>query len=144
MRFLAPAASIPVTSTAAAEVPTSRRIDGYELHYNALRTSFLDAAMARRYGIQRSSRGGMLIISVQRIGDDGSTHALAATISGEAVNLLGRRTPITFREIPGDYISYVGLFELAGPDTWTFELSITPTGASRPMALRFSQDFTAD
>ena len=125
------------------EVETSQRVDGYEIHHNALRTEFLDATMARRYGITRSPHGGMLNLSIQRVAEDGSTRAVAASVRGEAVNLLGRRTPITFREIPGDEVSYIGLFERAGPDTWTFELSITPADAKRAIALRFHQDFTA-
>lgn len=137
-------ASIAAAPAEPVVAPTSQRIDGYEIHHNALRTNFLDPAMARRYGIARSPHGGMLNLSVQRIGEDGMTHAVAATIRGDAVNLLGRRTAVTFRAIPGEDISYVGLFELAGPDTWTFELSITPADATRAIALRFSQDFTAN
>jgi len=118
----------------------SERIDGHEVHFNALVTTSLDAAMARQYGIERSARRGMVVLAVQAIEESGEPRAVSAQVSGEAVNLTGRRVPIAFREIAGADVSYIGLFDLDGVDTWTFNLSIRPHAATRAFPLRFNRN----
>ena len=125
---------------ASATAQNSERHDGYDVHFNALATASLDATMARQYDIERSPRRGMLVIAVQRPGADGIASGVAATIRGEAVNLTGQRQPIVFREIAGAEVSYIGTFDIKGADTWTFTLSIQPTGAARAFPLRFNQN----
>ena len=132
------AAALLMTSSACAQ--NSERHDGYDVHFNALATASLGAEMAQRYGIERSPRRGMLVIAVQKSGADGMANGVAATIRGEAVNLTGQRVPIVFREIAGADLSYVGEFDIKGADTWTFTLSIQPTGAARAFPLRFNQN----
>ncbi|MEO8012404.1 MAG: DUF4426 domain-containing protein [Dokdonella sp.] len=114
------------------------------VHYNAIPTLALGEAMAKRYAITRSARAGLLNIAVQKTRDDGSTQALAATISGDAVNLTGQRTTIAFREIAGEEVSYIGVFDANGPDTYTFNLSIRPNGSTQALNVRFNQNFPAE
>jgi hypothetical protein len=128
---------------AAALAQSPQRFGAYEVHYNALATSTLSADVAKQYSITRSARGGMLNIAVQKPGADGSSVAVTATISGEATNLTGQKSPIAFREIAGADVSYVGLFEVKGPDTYTFTLSIKPADAAA-FTLRFNQNFVGD
>jgi hypothetical protein len=116
----------------------------YLVHHNALSTEVLGADMARQYAIERSPTRGMLNLSVQKIADDETATPVAAEIHGEATNLSGLRSPITIREIPGTYVSYVGLFDVSPPDTYTFVLSIKPAGSDQTHTLRFSQNFVAD
>ncbi len=120
----------------------SQRFGDYEVHYNALATSALGAAMADKYAITRSARSGMLNIAVHRIGGDGAAIAVPAEIRAEAVNLTGQKSPVRIREIAGEDVSYIGLFDVKGPDTYTFTLSITPQGATQAFTLRFNQNFT--
>ena len=122
----------------------SERFGVYEVHYNALVTGMLGADMARQYGITRSNRGGMLNIAVQKTVEDGSSVAVPATISAEAVNLTGQKAPVSVREIAGPDVSYIGLFDVKGPDTFTFTVTIKPEGASQAFTLRFSQNFVGD
>lgn len=129
-----------LTFAAGAAAQNSERHDGYDVHFNALATASLDATMARQYSIERSPRRGMLVIAVQRPGADGNARGVAATITGEAVNLTGQRQPIVFRDIAGEEVSYIGTFEIKGVDTWTFTLSIQPDGAARAFPLRFNQN----
>lgn len=116
----------------------------YIVHYSALSTMRLSPQMAGKYNIERAANRGMLNISVQQVAADGTTTAVSAEISGEAVNLTGQKSPITIREIPDLYVSYVGLFEVTAPDTYTFDLSIKPKGSERSLNLRFNQNFVAE
>lgn len=136
--LLALLAGLSAASSAIAE--DSERIDGHEVHFNALVTTSLDAAMARQYGIERSARRGMVVLAVQAAAADGEARGVPAQVSGEAVNLTGRRVPIAFREIAGSDVSYIGLFDLDGVDTWTFHLSIQPQGAQRAYPVRFNRN----
>lgn len=114
------------------------------VHYSALSTLRLSPQMASKYGIERAANRGMLNISVQQEAADGKTTAIAAEISGEAVNLTGQKSKITIREIPDLYVSYVGLYEVTAPDTYTFDLSIKPKGSERVLNIRFNQNFVAE
>jgi hypothetical protein len=127
-----------------AHAQQSERFGDYLVHYNALSTDNLSADVARQYGITRSSRGGMLNIAVQKVAADDSTEAVKAKISGQAVNLTGQKSPIEFREIAGTDVTYIGLFEAKGPDTYTFTLSIRPDGVERAFTLRFNKNFVGE
>lgn len=136
-----------LASTAMAQEDPSagtRKFGEYLIHYNALSTQVLGEDMARQYSIERSKNRGMLNISVQKMAPDGTATPVAAEISGEASNLSGQKSPITIREIPDLYVSYVGLFDVAAPDTYTFALSIKPAGSGQAYDLRFSQNFVAE
>jgi hypothetical protein len=134
------ATTLPNTSHA----QSSERFGEYEVHYNALSTESLGAEMARKYGITRSNRNGMVNIAVQKIGDVEADMAVPAKVSGTATNLTGQKSDIVFREIAGQHVSYIGQFAVKGPDTYTFNLSILPAGATRPLTLRFNQNFAGD
>lgn len=125
----------------AASTDGSERFGDYLIHANALPTMALGADMARKYSIQRSEGRGMLNVSVEKVAADGSTSAVAASITGVAINLTGHRSPIEIREIPGEYVSYVGLFEISAPDTYTFALSVKPAGSDRAYDVRFNHGF---
>ncbi|HEY4560723.1 MAG TPA: DUF4426 domain-containing protein, partial [Lysobacter sp.] len=60
------AAPPPVTaSTSQAPQQAEARIGDVVVHASALQTSTLDAAIAQRYGIERSARTAMLLVSVR-------------------------------------------------------------------------------
>ncbi|MEZ5460993.1 DUF4426 domain-containing protein [Dokdonella sp.] len=122
---------------------SSLKFGDHVVHFSALPTDFLSEEIAKQYAIERSPNRGMLNISVQKDLGDGATQAVAASITGEATNLAGQDVPIEIREIPGSYVSYVGLFDINAPDTYTFTFSVTPEGATVPLTLRFNKNFTA-
>ena len=122
----------------------TQKFGDYLIHYNALSTQSLNADMARQYSIERSDKRGLINISVQKVAADGTAAAVNAEIRGEATNLTGQKSPIAIREIPDQYVSYIGLFDVAPPDTYSFDLSIKPAGADRAYEVRFSQNFVAE
>lgn len=134
----------PVATAQANPSDGTDKFGDYLIHYNALSTQVLSPDMARKYSIERSPERGMLNISVQKVASDGTATPVAAEISGEATNLTGQNSPVTIREIPDLYVSYVGLFKVVAPDTYTFALSIKPEGSGQAYELRFSQDFVAE
>jgi len=127
-----------------AHAQNSQQFGDIVVHYNALASDLLSADVARQYGITRSNRGGLLNIAVQRTAANGAGVAVKSTISGEAVNLTGQKKPIVFREIAGADVSYIGLFDVSGPDTWTFALTIKPDDSAKPLSLRFNQNFIGE
>lgn len=137
--LLAPAAPALADASSGTE-----KFGDFLVHYNALSTRSLNADMARQYSIERSDKRGLINISIQKVAADGTAAAVKAEIRGEATNLTGQKSPITIREIPDLYVSYIGLFDVSPPDTYTFVLSITPAGADRAYEVRFSQNFVAD
>ncbi len=139
--FAAVFAVLAVSTSTPAAAQNSQAFGDTVVHFNAIPTLALGEAMAKRYAITRSNRVGLLNIAVQKTRADGSSEALTATISGEAVNLTGQRTPITFREIPGDEVSYIGLFDARGPETYTFNLDIRPSGSTQALNVRFNHNF---
>jgi hypothetical protein len=121
----------------------SLKFGDHVVHFSALPTDFLSEEIAKQYAIERSPNRGMLNISVNKDLGGGATEAVAANITGDATNLSGQNIPIEIREIPGSYVSYVGLFDIVPPDTYTFTFSVTPEGSTVPLTLRFNKSFVA-
>ena len=112
------------------------RIGDVSIRANVLRTSNLNEAMARGYGIQRSDRTLMLLVSVRQ-GPDGQDVALPATIQASVANLHGQRRDIEMRELrtggPGSgtgqaLVDYIGTVDVSPPDTLSFDLKIVREG----------------
>ncbi|MGB0133110.1 DUF4426 domain-containing protein [Dokdonella sp.] len=119
----------------------SLKFGDHVVHFSALPTDFLSEEIATQYAIERSPNRGMLNISVNKDLGGGATEAVSARITGEASNLSGQNIPIEIREIPGSYVSYVGLFDIVPPDTYTFTISVFPEDATVPLTLRFNKNF---
>ncbi len=144
IRRLALITLVAAAAPAGADSGGTRQFGDYVVHYSALSTEFLNAQMAKQYSIEQSPDRGLINISVQRVSADKTTKAVAASISGEAANLTGQKTAITIREIPDQYVSYIGLFAVVAPDTYTFTFKIKPEGADQSFTLQFNKDFVAD
>jgi hypothetical protein len=121
----------------------------YIVHYNAIATSQLQAAMAKQYGIERSARRGLLNIAVEKIADasrhDGTTHMMNADVRAEVSDLTGHKQPIALRETEenGD-VDYLGDFPLSGSGAYIFTVKVTPPGHTQPFVVRFNQDYVVD
>ena len=137
--------AVLISSHALAQVESPQKFDDFLVHFNALSGQNLPPQMAKQYGIERSSKNGLLTIVVQKQASDGSDTPVSASISGKAVNLTGLETPLRMREIrEGGDISYIGEFAVKGPDTYRFTLSIKPEGATRAYTLKFEQNYAAN
>ncbi|HET9032166.1 MAG TPA: DUF4426 domain-containing protein [Dokdonella sp.] len=144
IRCFAVAALLVSSISAIADSGGTQKFGNYLVHYSALSTQFLNAGMAKQYSIERSANRGLINISVQKVAADETAQAVAAVVSGEATNLTGQKTPVTIREIPDQYVSYIGLFNVTAPDTYTFTLKITPKDSKESFTLKFSKNFVAE
>lgn len=111
----------------------------YTVHYVAVNSTFLQPAIAERYGIVRSARRAFLNIAVQRKLPGGGTEAVSAVIRGSRNNLMQQSETIEFKEVrEGEAVYYIGEFGFSNAEPVRFELDIHPEGQAR--ALRLSWD----
>ena len=115
----------------------------YIVHYSAISTNQLVAAVAKSYGIERSGHRGLLNIAVQA--KSIQTHMVSADVSAEVADLTGHRTPIRVRETSenGD-VDYLGEFPLGSSGAYIFTVKVTPPGHAQPYVVKFNQDYIVD
>lgn len=112
--------------------------------YSVLPTDQLNAEVARRYGIDRSERQGLLTVIVRRKDAAAGDPAVTARITGTVQNLLGEPRPLRFEELRSqDATDYLATFPLRRPDTLRFTLDVTPEGG-KAETVRLQREFPAD
>ncbi|WP_421867481.1 DUF4426 domain-containing protein [Motiliproteus sp.] len=118
-------------------------VDQYQIHYNALGTTFLLPEVAEQYQIQRSKVRGLVNISVL---DSSADHrAVVAQVSGEIRNLVDQRQPLNFRQVrEGDAIYYIAEFRFTDDERLFFELQVQPDPNGPVYPLNFEQHFYVD
>jgi hypothetical protein len=123
---------------------TQQDFGDYIVHYSAITTNQLVAEIARQYGIERSSRRGLLNIAVQAKGGV-DARMVGADVSAEVSDLTGHRLPIQLRETSenGD-VDYLGEFPLSGSGAYLFTVKVTPPGHTLPYLVKFNQDYVVD
>lgn len=125
----------------AAHAVQMQTFDGYTVHYNAQNSRELSPEVAKRHSISRNGSVAMVMLTVQ----DSTGTAVAATITGQARNLLGQAQPLEMREIrEGASVYYLGLFTISNRETQAFNFAIHPKGATQGFKLVFSQQFFVD
>ncbi|WP_407331385.1 DUF4426 domain-containing protein [Enterovibrio sp. 27052020O] len=118
----------------------AKDIGSLEVHYSALNANFIPPAVAKTYGIKRSSTNALINIAILDKSKAGKP-ALTANITGDARNLLGTTKPLTFREVrEGDAIYYLAEFRFANEENVTFNIDINAAG-NRSGKLTFQQTF---
>lgn len=137
--------SPPPQATAAAQPAdaTFQEFGDYEVHFNALRTDTLTPEIARSYGIQRSANRVMLNVTVLHKEAD---HAPRTPVEGEvlvdAYNLNGQLKNLEMRRVSeGEAIYYIGEVSISGAEILVFDISVTPSGASTPLNVKFKRQF---
>ncbi len=117
----------------------------YQAHYNAFRSDFITAEVARANNLTRSTKLGLVNISVLKRQPDGTFAPVEATVVMSVENLLGQKQAIVPRAIrePGA-LYYLGDFAISGTDTYRFSATIKPTDGGREFSLRFNQELVAD
>jgi hypothetical protein len=117
---------------------------GHTILYSVLPTDQLHPEVARRYGIERSDRMGLLTVIVRRKDAAAGDPAVAARLGGTVQNLLGEPRTLRFEEVRGeDTIDYLATFPLRRPDTLRFALDVMPEDG-KAEAVRFQREFPAD
>ena len=90
----AAAAAVLLLATASALAEQKKLIAGHEVHYIVLPTTFLQADIARQYGIARSKDRALVNISIL---DPDGVPTTVQTVAGTTRNLLGQIQPLRFK-----------------------------------------------
>ena len=103
------------------------------------------AAIARSYGIQRSTNRVMLNVTILRKEAD---HAPRKPVDGvvqvDAYNLNGQLKNLEIRRIAeGEAIYYIGEVSISGTEILVFDITVTPQGEATPLRMKFKREFYA-
>ena len=131
-------------SLAVAENSTTEK--GYEVHYNALSTSFLSPEVAKSYHIGRSKTKGFVNIAVMKQNEGKLSTAVEADINIKAKNYYGQSKEVSLRKISenNDAIYYIGTFPVSSHETIKFTAQVKPKGTDVAIDISFDQEFFTD
>jgi len=115
----------------------------YQVHYMALPSTVLEAKIARSYGIKRSSYNAFINISILDTLIDGNP-AVTGKLTGQATNLTGKISKLTFKEIKeGNAIYYIAQLPFRHKEQFTIQVrSVNRDGLNS--LLKFTQQFYVD
>jgi hypothetical protein len=117
-----------------------QKFDDIEVHYVVVNTSFLDPAVAARYGVARGKNRAFVNLSVL----DRNDKSLDATVTGTTLNLLNQESVLTFSTIKeADSIYFIAPLEFTDRDTLRFRIDVVVPGQA-PMRLEFQQQMFVD
>ncbi|WP_419569979.1 DUF4426 domain-containing protein [Rheinheimera sp.] len=109
----------------------------WDVHYIAFDSTLLDPAIAKNYGIERSSFNALLNISVLRSNDQ---QAQQVELSGKVRDLMGKTTELSFKQVAeGDAIYYLAQLPVRNEQHLTFLIDIRQ--GTTLQQLQFSQTF---
>ncbi|MGH8178513.1 MAG: DUF4426 domain-containing protein [Steroidobacter sp.] len=122
---------------------TFQEFGDYEVHYNALRTDALTPEVARAYGIQRSANRVMLNVAIlYKEADHAPRKPVDGDVKVDAYNLNGQLKNLEMRRVSeGEAIYYIGEVSIGGTEILVFDISVTPSGASEPLRVKFKREF---
>jgi hypothetical protein len=122
---------------------TFRQFGDYEVHFNALRTDTLTPQIASSYGIQRSNSRVMLNVTILRKqADHEPRKPVEAAVAVDAYNLNGQLKNLEMRRVSeGEAIYYIGEVSISGTEILVFDITVTPTGETAPLTMKFKREF---
>lgn len=119
-----------------------RTLGQWEVHYNALRSTFIRPEIAAQYNLQRSRYQALVNIAVLDATQAGKP-ALNASLSGYALNGIGNRLQLKFTTVrEGDAIYYLAQVPYTNQETLHFVIDISVAGVTQQ--LKFSQQLYTD
>ncbi|MDH3647136.1 MAG: DUF4426 domain-containing protein [Gammaproteobacteria bacterium] len=120
----------------------SKDFGDYVLHYNALTTNQLPAAVASNFGIPRSKSRAMLNVVMMRKEVGTLGHSVTGTVTSRTTNLTGQLKNLELRPLTeGDATYYIGSIQVADGEVLVFDIEATPDGSTTPMTVKFQQQF---
>ena len=120
------------------------QVGDYAIHYVSFGSTFIPPSIAKTYGINRSRYVGLVNVVVLHTSKGGEGEAVAASIRGNAQNLLGSQKSLKFKEIrEGTAIYYIAEVDHRNEETFTFTLDIS-NGTDLDTNLQFKQKFYVD
>jgi len=135
--------ALPLTCTFAATNSSMTQGD-YTIFYTAFTSDTIQPKMAKVYNIKRSKNRGLLSISVVKktLSPSPMGTPVKAEVKAAATNLTGQLKDIELRQIDeGTAVYYISEFPVAHKEVLDFTLNITPNGESRPIEVKFRQQF---
>ncbi|EIK54916.1 hypothetical protein YO5_19172 [Stutzerimonas stutzeri TS44] len=115
-------------------------VGGYDIHYIAFNSGFLQPDVAAAAGLVRSKTQGVVNVSVLKQGK-----AVPAQVSGTVKNLLGQDRPLTFKQLKeGDAaLYYLAQFPIDAQETLRFSLTVKPQDGES-VTFDFNQEIFPD
>lgn len=130
--------------TAAPSEPTFQEFGDFELHFNAVRTDELTAAVARAYGIERSANRVLLNVSLLRKDASGRTTPVDGTVTATAYNLNGQLKDLQMRRITeGSSVYFIGEVGISGTEILVFNIEASPLDGTGKYSVQFKREFVA-
>jgi Domain of unknown function (DUF4426) len=121
----------------------SKTFGDYEVHYVAYNSSFLSGDVAKIYGISRSKKQAVTVISIQH--KDTAAVGIQGDVSGGAMNLMQQLRRLDFEEIKeGKAIYYVSTFTFNHEENLTFKVDVTIAPTGKTHQLKWQQQFWRD
>jgi hypothetical protein len=116
---------------------------GYEVHYNALSTSFLNPEVAKIYHIGRSKTKGFVNIAVLKQHEGQLSTSVEADINISAKNYYGQSKEVTLQKIKENdgAIYYIGTFPVSSHETIKFKAQVKPKDTDVAIDVSFDQEF---
>lgn len=110
-----------------------------DVHYSAFNSGFLQPDIAAAAGLVRSKTQGVVNIAVLKAGKPST-----AQVSGQVKDLLGKVTPLAFRQVSeGGAIYYLAQFPFTQREMLNFSLTVQQ-GDGSPHTFTFDQEFFPD
>ncbi|MCG3201945.1 MAG: hypothetical protein NFCOHLIN_01817 [Gammaproteobacteria bacterium] len=129
----------------AAHAEQSSSYGDYTVHYSAFTTDTLQPEVAKAYQIERSSKRGMVNVSVLKKLMGTAGQPVRADVKVTATNLHGQAQTIPVRELnDGGAVYYIGEFPVSDQDTLKFHIEATPEGQTEGIRAQFDQEFFTD
>ena len=119
---------------------------GYEVHYNALSTSFLTPEVSKNYKIGRSKTKGFVNIAVLKQVEGKLSQPVEADIIINAQNFYGQNKEVTLRKISENdgAIYYIGVFSVSSREIVKFKAQVKPQNSDAVINIKFDQEFFTD
>lgn len=136
---------LALASTAAPGSESPADFEGYDVHYAALPSTFLDAETARQYDLVRSRAVGLLNVSVHRTAGEAAPEPITVQLQGTTTNEVRQVKELSFKRVQeGDAIYYLAQFRYREGKTMVFEFEAAPYGESKTLPVRFSRELYHD
>ena len=117
----------------------------YEVHYNAFNSTFIEPEVAQSYGLTRSKTLALVNVSVLQKASDGGKTPVTAIVKGNASNLLGQISDISFKKIEETgALYYIGGLPFANEQLMRIALDVQPDPNQPAYSIQFEQTFYAE
>ena len=119
---------------------------GYEVHYNALSTSFLTPEVSKNYQIGRSKTKGFVNISVLKQVEGNVSQPVEAEIIINVQNFYGQNKDVELRKISENdgATYYIGVFSVSNREVVKFKAQVKPQNSEALINISFDQEFFTD